>query len=130
MSKKDEMLSKKKWVVYGISPDNSKFGYKIPERMLAHGYEVYGVNPKYKGDKIAGVDVYGSISEIENEIDCIDIVVNPKIAMGVLDEAKENNIENIWFQPGTWDENVLNKAEDLDLKVVYDDCVYAILGPK
>ncbi|MBP2027614.1 putative CoA-binding protein [Acetoanaerobium pronyense] len=130
MNIKEEMLSKKRWVVYGVSPDESKFGYKIPQRMIDHGYEVYGVNPKYKGEKIAGVDVYASISEIAQEIDCIDIVVNPKIAVGVLEEAKENNIKNIWLQPGTWDENVLNKAEDLNLEVVYDDCVYAILGPK
>ena len=47
MSLKEEMLAKKNWVVYGISDDVEKFGYKIPMVMVQKGYNVVGVNKKY-----------------------------------------------------------------------------------
>ncbi|MDO4719790.1 MAG: CoA-binding protein [Peptostreptococcaceae bacterium] len=124
----EEMLSKKRWAVYGISPDESKFGYKIPLRMLEHGYEIVGINKKYAGQDIGGIKVVSSLAEIEGSVDCIDVIVNPKISLQVIDEAKELGIRNLWFQPGTWDEEVLRKAEEADMSVVHEACVYAILG--
>ena len=69
-----------------------------------------------------------SLDEINEKIDCIDIVVNPKIAMMVIDEAVKNGIKYLWFQPGTWDDEVIKKALDNNLNIVYGHCVYAILG--
>lgn len=126
----DEMLSKKRWAVYGISPDESKFGYKIPLRMLEHGYEIVGINKKYAGQEIGGIKVVSSLAEIEGSVDCVDVIVNPKISLQVIDEAKELGIRNLWFQPGTWDEEVLQKAEEAAMTVVHEACVYAILGKK
>lgn len=126
----EEMLSKKRWAVYGISPDESKFGYKIPLRMLEHGYEIVGINKKYAGQDIGGIKVLSSLAEIEGSVDCIDVIVNPKISLQVIAEAKELGIRNLWFQPGTWDEEVLRKAEEADMSVVHEACVYAILGKK
>lgn len=126
----EEMLSKKRWAVYGISPDESKFGYKIPLRMLEHGYEIIGINKKYAGQDIGGIKVLSSLAEIEGSVDCIDVIVNPKISLQVIAEAKELGIRNLWFQPGTWDEEVLRKAEETDMSVVHEACVYAILGKK
>lgn len=126
----DTMLAKKKWAIYGASPDQEKFGYKIPMRMKEHGYEVSGINKKYAGQEIGGMPVASSLAELSEKVDCIDVIVNPKISMQVIDEAKANGVEYLWFQPGTWDEEVIQKAESLGLKVVYNACVYAILGEK
>lgn len=126
---KKKMLSIKKWAVYGASPDESKFGYKIPIRMIKHGYDVVGVNSKYKGQQIGDMQVVGSLDEIPDDVECLDIVVNPTIALQVIDEAKKKGINYLWFQPGTWNEEVLEKAEKNGMNIVYDDCVYAILGP-
>lgn len=126
----DTMLAKKKWAIYGASPDESKFGYKIPMRMKDHGYEVSGINKKYAGQSIGGMSVVGSLVELSEKVECIDVIVNPKISLQVIDEAKANGIEYLWFQPGTYDDEVLEKAKSLGLKVVYGACVYAILGEK
>ncbi len=126
---KKKMLSIKKWAVYGASPDESKFGYKIPMRMIKHGYDVVGVNSKYEGQQIGNMKVLGSLDEIPDDVECLDVVVNPKISLQVIDEAKKKGINYLWFQPGTWNEEVLEKAEKNGMNIVYDDCVYAILGP-
>lgn len=125
--KKRNMLSKKNWVIYGITNDTEKFGYKIPEEMLKHGYNVVGVNKKYANQKILGIDVYSSLEEIKEDIDCIDVVVNPKVALNVVDEAVKKGVKNIWFQPHTFDDEVIAKVQSENINYVDDGCVYAIL---
>jgi coA-binding domain protein len=127
MSIKEEMLAKKNWVVYGITDDVEKFGYKIPMVMVQKGYNVVGVNKKYAGKKILGIDVYSSLEEVPMDVDCVDVVVNPKISLNVVDEAVKKGVKNLWFQPHTFDDEVISKTEKNNINYVNDDCVYAIL---
>jgi len=56
--------------------------------------------------------------------------VNEKVALKVIDDAVKLGVKYIWFQPGTWNEEVIQKAKDNNLEIVYGDCVYAILGER
>lgn len=125
---KEEMLNKKVWVVSGVTAKKDKFGYKIWKILKEHDYETYGVNPNY--DEIEGDKVYHSVKELPIKADVLDMVVAPKIGINTLDEAKEAGIEYIWFQPGTYNDEVLTKAKELGFKILYDDCVYATLRNK
>lgn len=119
------MLDKKNWAVVGATPNKNKFGYKIWKKLIEHGYNTYGVNPNY--DSIDGARIYKSLKDIEGQIDVIDVVVPPKVTLNLLDEAKELGIEYMWFQPGTFDEEVIKKAQNLGFKFLDDDCVLATL---
>lgn len=123
---KKEMLSKKVWAVIGATPDSHKFGYKIYQKLKNHGYQVYGINPKY--DTLEGQPLYNSLTALPVKPDCIDMVVNPTLSMAALDEIKEAGVEYVWFQPGTFNDEVIQKAEALGLKLVYNDCVLVALG--
>jgi len=123
---KKEMLDLKKWAVIGVTDDNSKYGYKIFNKLNEKGYTVYGVNPKY--DEINGAKIYDSVKDVPEKVDCISMVVNPKLSSKALDDIAELGIKYVWFQPGTFDEDVLDKAESLGLDIVYYDCVYVDLG--
>ena len=127
MDKINKMVELKNWAVVGARDDESTFGYKIPMRMIEHGYNVFMVNPKI--DEIEGHRVYKKLSDIEEKIDVVDVVVNPKVAISVLDEAKELGIENIFFQPGTFTAETLEYADKLGLNYV-TNCIYKILGEK
>lgn len=124
MSLKDEMMSKKTWAVVGATDDKSRFGYKIPVIMDEHNYEVFLVNPTK--DEIDGKKVYKSLDELPKKVDVIDMIVNPKFAKGYVDKAKELGIENIFFQPGSYDDELVEYTKNLGLNVVLD-CVYATL---
>ena len=95
--------------------------------MLKHGYNVVGVNKKYANQKILGIDVYSSLEEIKEDIDCIDVVVNPKVALNVVDEAVTKGVKHIWFQPHTFDDEAIAKVQSENINYVDDGCVYAIL---
>lgn len=125
---RDEMLNKKIWAVVGVTDKKEKFGYKIFKKLIEHGYETYGVNPKY--DLIDGEKIYPDLKSLPKKVDVVDVVVPPKVTINLLDEIYGLGIENVWFQPGTYDEEVIEKAEKLGLKMVYNDCVYARLIEK
>lgn len=122
---KQEMLDKKVWAVVGATPTTRKFGYKIWKILKDNGYEVYAINPRY--EEIDGDKCYSSLKELPKIPEVVDFVVPPALSIKVIDEAKELGIKNLWFQPGTADEKVLDKAEKIDTKFVYLECVLAEL---
>lgn len=121
---KDSMLKKKIWAVVGVTPNKEKFGYKIWKTLKDNDYEVYGINPKY--DEIYGEKVYHSLTELPTKPEVIDFVVPPAITLKTLEEAYELGVKYLWFQPGTWNEEVLKRADSLKM-VHIEDCVYATL---
>ena len=122
---KEEMLEKKVWVVAGVTGKKDKFGYKIWKKLKQHGYETFGVNPNY--EEIEGEQIFPAVKDLPVKVDVLDMVLPPKISIHTLDEAKAAGIEYIWFQPGTYNNEVLAKAKELEFKVLYDDCVLATL---
>lgn len=125
---KNEMLEKKNWAVVGVSNNPDRYSYKIWKIMPNHDYNVFPVNPKY--DEIEGQKIYKSLSDIEEKIDVVDIVVNPKLSYELLDEISDLGIEYVFFQPETYNDEVIEKAEKLGLKVLTGDCIYATLVRK
>jgi predicted CoA-binding protein len=125
LKNKEEMLKKKIWAVAGVTEKQDKFGYKIWKILKENNYETYGVNPNY--DEIEGDKIYHSVKELPKKVEVLDMVVSPKIAIPTLEEAKEVGIEYIWFQPGTYNDEVIEKAEELGFKILYNDCVYKVL---
>lgn len=123
---KEEMLKKKIWAVIGATPDTEKFGYKIFKKLKEKGYRVYGINPKYP--ELEGAQLYSSIKDLPETPDCVNMVVNHKLSLAALDEIHAAGIEYVWFQPGTFDEMVIDKAEALGMKIVFYDCVLVALA--
>lgn len=122
---KKAMLDKKIWAVIGVTPNKDKYGYRIWKKLLNHDYEAYGVNPNY--DSVEGKKIYPSLKDIPKQVEVIDLVVPPNISLKTLDEAKELGIQYLWFQPGTFNEEVIEKAKELGFKFLDDDCILATL---
>lgn len=122
---RNEMLEKKNWAVVGVTAKKERYGYKIWKILKEHDYNTFGVNPNY--DEIESEKIYHSLKDIPERIDVVDMVVPPKIAIETIEEINELDIEYVWFQPGTFNDDVITKAKELGLKILYDDCVYARL---
>ncbi len=125
MIKQEKFLNLKNWAVAGVTEDKNKYGYKIFRILLDHDYNVFGINPKY--DEIDGEKLYPNLKEIDEKIDVLNLIVSPKISNIYLKSAKELGIENIWFQPGSFDDETLELTKELGFEFIDDDCVYAIL---
>ena len=127
-SLKEEIMGQKNWAVVGVTEKKEKFGYKIWKILRDHNYTTFGVNPNY--DEIEGEKIYHSLRDIGEKIDVIDMVIPPKHGEVTLREAKDLGVEYIFFQPGTYNKELVKLAEELGFKYLLDDCVYASLKAK
>lgn len=124
----DNMLSKERWAVVGATRNKEKFGYKIYKLLKEKGYEVTPINPVYAD--IEGDPTREDLKALDSSVDCVSVVVSPKRSEVVLEQAIDLGIKNIWFQPGTFTPEIIDKAEDAGLNVVYYDCVLVELGKR
>lgn len=122
----NDLFNLKNWAVVGATQDTSKFGFKVFNKLKRHGFNVFPINPKQ--DEIEGVKCYKSLRDIEDNIDVISLIVNPKIGMEVIDIAKEKGIKNVWCQPGAESEELVEKAQSYGINIIYNECVLVELG--
>lgn len=120
----DTMLKEKVWAVVGASDNPTRFGYKIYQTLKKHGYTVYAVNPGL--EKIGEDSVYKDLQSLPNKPTVVNMVVNAKAGLKVVEEMKELEIKNVWFQPGADAKSVVQAAKELGLSVV-EDCVLVAL---
>jgi uncharacterized protein len=109
------------WVVVGVSEDTQKFGHKIYLDLKQAGYEVMGVHPTLKS--LDGDPVYSSVLNLPKQPDVANVVVPPRVALSVIDDCVKAGIKRIWFQPGSSSDEVIQKATEAGLDVVYDACI-------
>ena len=121
---KELMLSKRVWAVVGANQNPEKFGNRIYSRLKEKGYKTYAVNPLY--DKVEGDTCYKDLSSLPEIPEVIDIVVTPKRAKAIITEASKLGIKYIWFQPDTYDQEILKYANELGFVYVLD-CVLIAL---
>ena len=119
-----EILKNSKTVaVIGISPNPSKPSYFVSEVIQKYGFKMFYVNPKYAGQEILGEKVYGSIKDIPEEIDIVDIFRRPADLPDVAKEAKEKGFKTFWFQPGTVNNRVVEELDKKGYNVIVDKCM-------
>lgn len=119
------MLNLKKWAVVGATNDTSKFGYKIYKKLKSHGYTVYPVSIKY--NEVDGDKAYEDLTHLPEKVDVVDFVVNPTIGLSIVKQCADLDINNIWLQPGTVSEDILDFANNNGIEVV-QGCVLVSLG--
>lgn len=122
----EAMLDKEnRWAVIGATANRQKYGYKILQILKTKGYTVYPVNPVY--DEIEGEICYNALIDLPETVDCVSMVVSPERSLQWLDSIKTAGVKRVWFQPGTFDEAVIEQARTLGLEMVHGPCVLAEL---
>jgi predicted CoA-binding protein len=122
--KEEAMLEKKVWAVVGANQDPEKYGNMIYKKLRTRGYRVYAVNPNY--EVIEGDLCYKDLSSLPEVPEVIDMVVSPKRGRPVLEEAARLGVKDIWLQPGTYDEEIMNLINEKELNAV-QACVLVAL---
>lgn len=105
----------------GLSSDPDKASHKIPAYLQAQGYRVIPVNPRL--EEALGEKAYGSLSEIKEPIDVVQIF-RPSAEVGpIVDEAIAAGAKVIWMQLGIADEQAAARARAAGLDVVMNQCM-------
>ncbi|ADQ13803.1 CoA-binding protein [Halanaerobium hydrogeniformans] len=120
MNDREKTLEMKNWAVVGATDKKNKFGYKIYKKLKNHNYNVYPVNPNL--ETIDGDQCYPDLASVPVEIDVVDMVVNPRIGIKVMENIKTEGINYVWLQPGTRSSQIRDFAKNNKITIV-ESCV-------
>ncbi|EMG49546.1 hypothetical protein SBY92_001337 [Candida maltosa Xu316] len=139
----------RQYAVAGASNNPSKFGYKILNWYVLHALPVIPINPKEQ--EILGQPVVSNVSKIIDAIEkhqdldsyktskvdglSISFLTPPAITAKTLEEISKVDgydkvIKGLWFQPGSYDQEVLDLAQKIGEfeKVVHEDECILVRG--
>ncbi len=110
MSDIKEVLSKYKSIaMVGVS--NQKYGFKV-----------YPVNPRAEGQKILGEEVFAKISDINDQVDIVDVFRPSKEVYAIAEDAVKIGAKVLWLQLGIRDEKAKELMEKNDIEYIENKC--------
>ena len=88
MSEIKEILSKYKTIaMIGVSKDPKKPSTIVMKYMQKYGFKVIPVNPRAKGEKILGEEVFEKITDIKEPVGIVDVFRPSKEVYAIAEDA-------------------------------------------
>ena len=123
MSEIKNILSKYKSIaMVGVSKDLKKTSTIVMKYMQDYGFKVYPVNPSAKGEKILGEEVYAKITDINKNVDIVDVFRPSKEVYGIAEDAVKIGAKVLWLQLGIRDENAKKLVEENKMEYIENKC--------
>ena len=118
-----EILSLKKIAVIGMSKHGRKAAHYVPKYLSENGFDITPVNPTT--DEILGRKCYSSISEVNEEIDVVDVFRPSDKVLSIIKDAIKKKPKVIWLQEGIHNQEAEELAKKAGIKVVFNRCMLA-----
>jgi len=123
MSNIKEILSKYKSIaMIGVSNDPTKASTIVMKYMQKYGFKVFPVNPKAKGQKILGEEVFEKITDIKDTVDIVDVFRPSKEALDIAKDTVSIKAKVLWLQLGIKSEEAKKIVEENKIEYVEDKC--------
>ena len=118
-----EILSKyKKIAMIGVSNDPTKASTIVMKYMQKYGFKVFPVNPKAKGQKILGEEVFEKITDIKDTVDIVDVFRPSKEVLDIAKDTVSIKAKVLWLQLGIKSEDAKKIVEENKIEYVDDKC--------
>ena len=118
-----DILSLKHVVVIGMSKNDNKAAHYVPKYLSENGFDIIPVNPTT--DEILGKKCYSTISDVDCDIDIVDVFRPSELVLPVVEEAMKKNPKVIWLQEGIHNPKAEEMARKKGIKVVFNRCMLA-----
>jgi predicted CoA-binding protein len=118
-----EILDKNKIIaMIGVSKDPTKPSTIVMKRMQEYGFRVIPVNPRAKGEKILGEEVFEKITDIKEKVEIVDVFRPSKEVYAIAQDTVKIGAKVLWLQLGIRDEKAKELVEKNDIKYVDNKC--------
>jgi predicted CoA-binding protein len=120
---RDILSTVKTIAMVGASEKETRPSYRVFGFLVAHGYQVIGVNPGLAGKSVHGAAFFKTLADVPGPIDMVDIFRNSPAAGGVVEAlALDPRPWVIWMQLGVRDDAAAARARAVGVKVVMNRC--------
>ena len=118
-----EILGKYKSIaMIGVSNDPTKASTIVMKYMQKYGFKVFPVNPKAKGQKILGEEVFEKITDIKESVDIVDVFRPSKEALDIAKDTVSIKAKVLWLQLGIKSEDAKKIVEENKIEYIEDKC--------
>ena len=118
-----DILTLKRVAVIGMSKNEHKAAHYVPKYLSENGFSIIPVNPT--ADEILGKKCYNTISDIDDDVDIIDVFKPSELVLPVVEEAIKKNPKVIWLQEGIHNLEAEKMAQESGIKIVFNRCMLA-----
>lgn len=105
----------------GVSRNPKKFGFAAFRELKEKGMNILPVNPHT--DEINGLRVYRNIKTLPSDVKGLIIMTKKDQTAGIIREAKEKGIKQIWIQQMAETKEALKELEKTDINYIIKECV-------
>ena len=123
MSEIKDILSKYRNIaMIGVSNDPTKASTIVMKYMQKYGFKVYPVNPKAKGQKILGEEVFGKITGIKDPVDIVDVFRPSKEIPAIAEDVIKIGAKVLWLQLGIRNEEAKKLMSANNIHYIENKC--------
>jgi uncharacterized protein len=111
--------------VLGAKADPAQPAHYVPAYLHAHGYRILPVNPVIEGRELFGVRVVGTLADLDESPDVVEVFRRPAV---LLDHAREilalpTRPPAVWFQLGIRNDDAAERMARVGIRVVQSRCM-------
>jgi predicted CoA-binding protein len=110
--------------VVGASPQAGRPSYGVMAYLLRAGYRVVPVNPL--ADEVLGLRCLGSLAELDEPVDLVDVFRRPEHCAAVARETVAAGAGALWLQLGIASAEARQVAEEAGLDYVENACTAVV----
>ena len=119
---RDILSAHKSFAMVGASPNIVRPSYFALKYLMQKGFRVIPVNPTHAGKTLLGETIIGSLKDLEEPVDIVDVFRNAKEAVPITEDAIAIGAKVVWMQLGVRNDEAAKIAEAAGLKVVMNRC--------
>lgn len=117
----EEFLDSGPIAMAGVSRNPKKFGFAAFRELKEKGLNIIPVNPY--ADEIHGSKVYHDIKSLPDDVRGLIVMTGKSQTAGVIREAREKGIKQIWLQQMAETKEALKELEGSGINYVTKECI-------
>ena len=118
-----EILSKYKTIaMIGVSKDPTKVSTIVMKYMQKYGFKVIPVNPRAKGEKILGEEVFEKLEDIKAHIDIVNVFRPSVEALKLAEDTIKIGAKVLWLQLGIRSQAAKKIVEVKNIEYIENRC--------
>ena len=114
--------------IVGVSNNPQKFGRQVYDALKIKGYNVIPINPNAL--LIGEDDCYKSILDLPENVERLIFLTSKSITDNLLYDASKKGVSHIWVQQMSETKNTQKIADELNLEIITNHCVFMFTEPK
>jgi len=117
----EEFLASDPVAMAGVSRNPKKFGFAAFRELKEKGMNIIPVNPN--ATEIHGEKVYPDIKSLPDNVRSLIIMTAKQKTTGIIKEAREKGIRQIWIQQMAESSDALKELEGSGINYITKECI-------